>query len=810
MRVNNNVFVGRQAELEKLESALEVAEQGALQICLIEGDAGDGKTALVEYFADEAREKNPKLSYAIGASDVNIGERTLYAPFKDIFAQLAGLRARSIEGFLTPEREFGTARLISFTVDVLRECAPELIGTLIPGAALLSRMALSASDKIIQRRIQVTDAGEDKVEQDEIRQQSVTFFQQRARKDKPIVLIFEDVQWIDKLSFDLLSYLISELGDAALLLVITYRPAELAAVDFATHLVNHAKLKSGTHCVNLRESRQERGHEFVEQFLAGNSCEVSTNFIDAFYSRTEGRPIMAVELLRFLKDAGVLVPNSLGIWEESADALRWTDLSFQSTKLDTLIELRLKKLNTEAREILRVASVEGYEFTAQVIASIIEMKEKTVLRTLSETLGREQDFVREVSEERVGKRVLSHFRFTNVWYQEHIYNSIGMGERRLLHDQIAQTLESLYEESVKQISSKLSHHYELGKNWNKAVDYLTQRGIQQAANAQYDDALETLNRALAIARGVDYTSGVINALGFLAVNVKLSQGGRDNYSEAEDLLEECISLAKQEGDLKALSYALRGQGRVLRFFKRYTEAMYSYMESLSLAKQLGDKKGVASCTTNIGVLASSEGRLEEAVFYAKKRLDLAKEMQDDKGRAIACMNLGSNLQRIAERDNRPDKLVEAAEMLDEAERINNRLYNLSRSVGIKILQSELAAGQGRYAHAADLLLESLTTAHQKDIHGRVIRGVFAFVRLMLRYQPEHLILIDALHFIQAESSESAKTKIASLQAQLTEQQRSKLAEVEEQEIRIEAGTLLAKVLPILESIRTSEGNARKE
>jgi len=807
MSARNTVFVGRKEELSTLEKVLTTAEQGTLQICLIEGDAGDGKTALVEYFAESAQKRDPTLSYAIGTCDVSMGGRDLYAPFKDIFAQLTGLRARNIESFMAPDREFGAGRLIGFTISILKEFTPELIGTLVPGAALLSKLALSAGDKVIQRRLQTGEDRDNQVEHEEILRQSVVFFEKRTGNDKTLILIFDDIQWLDQLSYELLGHLTKKLSATSLLLILMYRPTDLAGAEIASRLVSDLKLIPGTQHINLRKSRKNRGREFVERFMEGHNCQVDTSFIDEFYRRTDGRPLFAVELLRFLKDARVLVPNALGVWEKSPEAPDWKQLPHRNTLFDTLIESRLNQLDEQMREMLTIASVEGYEFTAQVIAEETGMEERTILRLLSNVLGREQDLVREVSEERIGNRVLSRFRFTNVCYQEHIYNNIGMGEKRWLHGEIAQTLESLYGEDSTQIASLLSHHYYLGKKWEKAVDYLIELGLQQASNAQYGDAQVTLLRALAIAREVDYTCGIIDALRFLVVKFHLAKGSRENYLEAQTLLEECISRARKVGEQGALSFALRAEGRVLTFLNRNTEAMYSYMESLSIAKQMGDKQSIAAALNNIGVLAGIENRFEDAYRYGEMRLKLDEEMQSDSGRVIAYMNLADRRRMIAIKESRPGDLTKAEELIIKAKEINARLVNFSRAIGIKLTHARINIGQGKKHSAANLIHVALVDACERDIPRRITQGLLAFIDLMLAFDPENPVVVNAVRFVCVKGIASQRKGAARLADKLSEQQKRQLSVTEQQGAVDTTDEMLSKVFPILEHIISTDEQA---
>lgn len=763
-----DVFVGREFELDQLNKVLKTASEGSLQICLLAGDPGDGKTTLVEHFTKGVKDNSRNLDYAIGTSDINSGQHDIYDPFRDIFTQLTGMRAKSIESFMATEREFDLRNLIRFTVEILRDFAPELIGTLVPGAALVSKAGLSVTDKVIKRRIEVANDIESTVRHEEIRQQSVLFFQKRT-KEGPLVLIFDDMQWMDELSLKLLRHLIDHLPNVALLLILTYRPSELVPLDEDRHnltsnLINKVKQDYNPLEIDLRESRIHRGFDFVSQFLEENDCNITDNngFVDEFLKRTEARPIFAVELLNFLKDRNVLQQNSLGIWEEVDST--WKEMSPRLTRLAALTDARLSRLSEELREILRIASIEGFEFTAQVIVSITGIDERTVLRVLSDELSKRHDFVREMSEGRIGEKIVSHFRFTNVWYQDHIYKSISLGEKRLLHEKVASSLEALYGEHASQIAVNLSRHYEGGQNPTKAAFYLIEAGVQQASNKQHEEAFRTLEQALKLAHSASYTRGMVDALRYIAVKVKLDQGGKKAFADAEELLKECIHLAEKENFGDVLGYANRAMGRVHRYFGRYTEAMYCYMESLNIAKQSGDNKGIGACFTNMGVLAQAEERYENARFYFEKRLKLAEEMDDDEGKLLAYFNLGICLRQLAENneEGREYVLEQAGQVLGQAKQINDLLINSSRDVGIKIEQAHVLVLRGNFASAAMLLHESINDAQKGNFRGRIVAGFLCFADLTVASENKNPLLVKVIDYIKIEGSNPQRKKANTL------------------------------------------------
>ena len=134
------------------------------------------------------------------------------------------------------------------------------------------------------------------------------------------------------------------------------------------------------------------------------------------------------------------------------------------------------RLAAEAQ--LSVASVEGEDFTAQVVARVQEIKERKLLRDLSQELEKRHRLVREQGELQIDSHLLSRYRFVHQLYQRYLYNDLGAGERRVLHREIAEILEELFKDTADKYAVQLALHYSQAGVREKALHYLTQAGHQ--------------------------------------------------------------------------------------------------------------------------------------------------------------------------------------------------------------------------------------------------------------------------------------------------------------------------------------------
>jgi len=508
--VERPVFVARERGLAQLDGYLDAALAGQGQVVFVTGGPGRGKTALMRKFAQQAIDIHPDLLVAGGNCNAYSGVGDPYLPFREVLAMLIGdVEARWAAGAITREHARRLWDGLPRAAQALVYHGPSLIGTLVPGAPLLSRAAaVVPSDAGWMQELRAFSergkAGTSGLEQSAIFEQ-VTNVLRALAAQFPLLLLLDDLQWADGASIGLLFHLGRRLEGSRILVVCAYRPEEVAIGREGPStgsgrrerhplesVLSEFKRNFGDVWVDLRQADKMKGRRFVDAFLDTERNRLGEVFREALFQRAGGHPLFTIELLRAMQEQGDVVQDADGRWVETP-ALDWERLP---ARVEAVVEARVGRLEEELRDILAVASVEGERFTAQVVARVQGIPERDALRALSQELGARHRLVREGEEVQVGGRFLSRYQFAHALFQVHLHNGLSNGERRLLHGEVAVALELLYGDRSEEIAVQLAHHYAEAGHQQKTVEYSLCAGNQARLAYANEEAITHFNRVL--------------------------------------------------------------------------------------------------------------------------------------------------------------------------------------------------------------------------------------------------------------------------------------------------------------------------
>jgi class 3 adenylate cyclase/tetratricopeptide (TPR) repeat protein len=444
-------FVGRRREMEALQEALEKVRSGSGQVVGIVGEAGVGKSRIIL----EMRKGFPReeCSYLEGRC-LHYGGSMAYLPLLDILRSYFGIK----EG----EQEFLVKKGMKEKIFRLDE---KLKTVLPPFQELLSlKVEEEAYLKLQpkQKREKIFEAMRDLLI--------------RESQNKPLVLVFEDLHWIDKTSEEFLDYFIGWLANTPILLILLYRPEY-------THRWGS---KSYYNNVRVDQLSIPTSAELVQSIL--REGEVVPELSNLILGKAAGNPLFMEELTHSLLENGSIQKKD----HQYFLSRRFSDIQVPDT-IQGIIAARIDRLDESLKRIMHVASVIGREFAFRILQAIMEMKEELKSHLLN-LQGLE--FIYE-------KRLFPELEyiFKHALTQEVAYNSLLLKRRKEIHEKIGKAIEEIYPDRLEEFYEMLGYHYSRSDNLDKACQYLKLSGnkaMKAYSNLEafhfYKDAINVVRR----------------------------------------------------------------------------------------------------------------------------------------------------------------------------------------------------------------------------------------------------------------------------------------------------------------------------
>lgn len=678
------VFVAREKQLAQLNEYLQKMISGSGEICFVIGEAGSGKTTLVNEFTRLAMASHPDLVVAVGQGDSQTGTGDPYLPFREILAQLAGdADSKLSQETANQENTSRLRKLLGFSGQAIVEMGPDLIGIFIPGAGLLTHAAAFVAEKAgwldgIEKLIKIAPSLDEAVKSG--LQQSYIFEQytkvlNKLSEKSPLVLVLDDLQWADAASIELLFRIGRRIENHRVLVVGTYRPEEISlGRDGERHplekVLAEFKRYRGDILIDLNQAQASEGIRFLEEFLDSESNKLGHDFREAFYHHTHGHPLFTVELLRDMQERGDLILDSEGNWIEGPD-LDWSDLP---DRVDGVIEGRIGRLTLDLQHSLTIGSVQGEDFTAEVVARVQEADERGLVHKLSNELEKRHRLVHAHHVKRVEGKRLSLYRFHHNLVQKYMYGKLDDIERSYLHEDVGTVLEDYYGEKATEISVQLARHFEKAGLFEKASKYLHLAGDQAAGRFANEEAVNYYSRAI----NLNLDNNIEDNFDLLIEREKLYDllGNResqnqdlvaletivegqddsrkvevvnrranydfiiDDYRAAASAGEQAVKLAEEYNHLAGEAIGYRIWGASLAALGNSTEARKMYDKARKIHRQMDDLQGEAGILNNLGTIADNLDDYPLAQSYYNQSLEIARQVGDRMTECRVLNNLG--------------------------------------------------------------------------------------------------------------------------------------------------------------------------
>jgi class 3 adenylate cyclase/tetratricopeptide (TPR) repeat protein len=492
------VFVGRERELEQLREAVDSALAGRGSLQLLVGEPGIGKTRASEEIATYARVSGGRVYWG---------------------------RCREDEG--APAYWPWVQAIRSY----VRDADPVALGwQLGAGAAEVAQLVPEVAEKLDVEPANGSDSEEARFRLFD----SVTSLLLGAARDRPIVIVLDDLHWADEPSLLLLRFAAKELASSGLLVLGTYRDVELGRHHPLARMLGEMSGIEGSGRIQLRGLSVAAVERYLEM-TAG--APAPPGLADAVQEQTDGNPFFVGEVVRLLASEGKLTAGGSAAELQIPQGVR------------EVVGRRLDRLSEETNATLRVAAVIGRDFDRELVWRVAQQQPEQLMKAAQEA----------IDERLVTDLGGGHHSFAHALVRDTLYEELSPPKRSALHERTGLALEEVCGGNVDERLGELAHHFlEAAPRGDlaKAIDYAQRAGEQDMEQLAYEDAVDVYGRALEVLELMDEPDESLRC------SLLLSLGGAEAKSarvtDAREAFESAAESARRLNDADSLVGAAIG------------------------------------------------------------------------------------------------------------------------------------------------------------------------------------------------------------------------------------------------------------
>ena len=628
-------FVGRERERALLAEHCASATGGMGRVTVLIGEAGAGKSRLLHELRDLATASGMRV--LVGRCDV-YGGTTPFLPFIDAVQDAFGM----LEGGTASERHEAVVAAARSVNAALEEYLP----------LYLALLAVPSEAHPVPEHLRGEAFQESMLE-------ALAVLLTLSARTTPTLLLLEDWHWADDASRGALRQLVEIVAAFPLLLVVTSRPDGSTDWGSAEH----------QHLMHLAPLDPAACSAIAKAVLGAD--RVAPELAARLHERTGGNPFFLEEVCEALREEGALAMTD-GVVAAAGDSAA---LHVPET-VQGVLRTRIDRLQSDARDVLRVASVIGREFTRGILEDVVEPRDElpvSLERLKSSGLVQQVGVVPEPA-----------YRFKHALTQEVAYDSLLEHQRATLHASVGAAIERRHAARLDEHAERLAYHFSRAEQWQQAVHYGALAADRAMGLSQNAEALSTLERvATWVVRLPDDAVRRDLLADVMLRQERLSEmlGMRERQLEIVDAL---ISMLAPCGPSERLVQVYLRQGDAFTLLNRYEAAERSLQTALRIATERIDRLGERNALRSIAFLRSHEGRHADALAKIEEVLGINHAIGDTRSEAGDLATLGNILRALGQ----PERALEVLEAALE--------------------RTEISANGGRYGY----LLNVVGTVHR--------------------------------------------------------------------------------------------------
>jgi tetratricopeptide (TPR) repeat protein/predicted Ser/Thr protein kinase len=579
---------GRDDELRRLGEMLRSASSGSGRVVMVAGEPGIGKTALTRSFVYAARQANAELLLARGACVEYYGTGEAYLPFLDALGSL----------LQSPNRDR--------TISLLRRHAPTWC---------LQFPAVFSSGAMEQILHEATGATKDRM----LRELGDALATLAA--ESPVLLVLEDFHWADPASVDMLRHLAERAHNQRLLIVATVRPEDAEHNNPA--LKNcYMEMKARGVCeeIGLRTLGARDVAAYLDAHFAPN--EFAPELAEVIHRKSEGHPLFVTGVIQILAERGDIA-RANGAWK-LRPRLEQIELDVPAS-VRSMIEKKIGLLSDEQRQTLLYASTEGEEFSSTVLAGLLEIDELDLEERLDKIAKVHRLIYVDGDREFPDGSVATIYRFSHALYQYFLYDQLLPKRRILLHKRTAETLERIYSGQHARAASQLATHFERGRDFAKAVEYLLEAGDAALSRYANTEAVAYFSHGLKLVDKLSDAQRTAQSVALLQKRA-VARTALGLLNEAGADYHEIRHLCRKAGDLEGECRALIGICMVAQSARDVDSMERFNPEARALAEKAGNPALVAEASNAWAMYQAVIGHLAEAHTHFNRAVTISRTL----------------------------------------------------------------------------------------------------------------------------------------------------------------------------------------
>jgi len=607
-RVHTNM-VGREQAFEQSINILDSLAKHGLHTLIIKGDPGIGKSRLSQAILDETRNRN----YYISAGEaLSYAKQTPYLIWISIIRKLMKLPSAG-----------GGDDAVSKIEKIVNEADP---GNIFRVPIMASMLGIECEENDITKNF------DGQLRQENLFDFFVQYFTYLA-KLHPLTLLFEDSQWIDRSSLSLIAYLMRNLSNLPILLLIARRPYSR---NFSSKNIQEIENSDKTTHISLKELSQADSERLILNNLAGDVIDQELmNFI---FESSQGNPSFTEQLVENLKSLKRIkitpASDDSGVFIEGVGDLSDIDVP---DSLSSLIMSQLDRLKPEAKLTVKVAAVVGRQFQDEVIQRSypVKMDKQQILDSLSDL--KSNDII-----DSVGGDDIYDYIFKNLLTRDVAYDSLLFSHRREYHRRIGICIEDIYSVSLTEWYEELARHFDQSEDDGRAVNYLGKAGDKAYDLYANESADDYYTRAL---KRADAETDPDNRYKILNMRSKVYAIIGLGDKQKSDL-DEMIELAGKRGDLKGKVSTYSNLARYYTRIRDLDNTKTVIEKALEILNNIDHPFGEITIKSKYGQWYYAQNKFDEALNYFEMCKDQAAKIGDERGLAVALTNCGIAYQAL--------------------------------------------------------------------------------------------------------------------------------------------------------------------